>query len=222
MKLFNDYLDPSISLQERINKAFDDLKFSEERRLGVNTFLEPLKLKDVLTYEHSLRVGLLTKNIGKFMHLDAKALFYAGLLHDIGKALTDPKTLKKTDVYSPADYKEIQHHVKHGYQLLRGYFDFTAEVVWWHHRFQPNKYPKNLPIGLHQYSEGTKVVIPMYGRILSLADCYDALHRVNNKFKEQVTLKGEWIKEKMLTFNPDQKVLISELYEAEIFTTNII
>lgn len=174
-----------------------------------------------MTWEHSIRVGLLCEKIASFMHLDSKALFYPGILHDIGKALTDPQTLKKVEAFQPKDYREIMNHVKDGYRLLRGYFDFTAEVMWWHHRFQPNKYPKNLPKNLHEYSEGTKIIIPLYGRLLSLADSYDALHRINKKFETETSLTGEQIKEKMINFNPDQKILIDELYKADIFTTTI-
>ena len=197
------------------------MEIDADRQSAIRAFLELLRLKDLPTYEHSIRVGLLTKQIGSIMFLDAKALFYAGLLHDIGKALTNPKVLQKTDRFDISDYDEIKNHVPDGYRLLRGHFDFTAEVMWWHHRFQQNKYPEELNDHLHQYNEGTKVVIPMYGRLLSLADCFDAFHRVNGKFDEK-GLSGEQIKEKMIGFNPEHKVLIEELYRRNIFTTIII
>ncbi len=221
MKLFNNYLGAEPTLEGRLKIAFYDLEIDADRQSAIRAFLELLRLKDLPTYEHSIRVGLLTKQIGSIMFLDAKALFYAGLLHDIGKALTNPKVLQKTDRFDISDYDEIKNHVPDGYRLLRGHFDFTAEVMWWHHRFQQNKYPEELNDHLHQYNEGTKVVIPMYGRLLSLADCFDAFHRVNGKFDEK-GLSGEQIKEKMIGFNPEHKVLIEELYRRNIFTTIII
>lgn len=222
MTLFNNYLDRSISLEERLHQTFKELRFEKERQHAVLAFLELLKLKDPMTYEHSIRVGLLCRAIGQFMHFDQNALFYAGLLHDVGKSLVKSSTLKKVEAFDSNDYKEIMHHVKDGYRMLQGYFDFTAEIILWHHRFQPNKYPKNLPGKLHEYGDGTKVIIQMYGRIVSIADCFDALHRVNKKHKDHNSLNGEQIKEKMLEINPDQKVLIYDLYQADILTTTVI
>jgi response regulator RpfG family c-di-GMP phosphodiesterase len=155
------------------------------------------------------------------MHLDAKALLYAGLLHDVGKLQTKLSTLQKTEGWLPADTEEIKNHVVDGYRVLRDCFDFTAEIILWHHRFQPGRYPESLPQPLHDYSEGTRVMIPLFGRLLSLADVFDALHRVNDKHGLE-PLTGEDIKAKMLACNPDQRVLIEEAYEAGIFTTVIV
>ncbi len=111
-------------------------------------------------------------------------------------------------------------HVMDGYRLIRDKFDFSAEIILWHHRFQPRGYPQEHPAPLHDYCEATKVMIPWYGRMLSLADTFDALHRVNDKHGAD-TLTGEQIKEKMLAFHKDQKILVEGLFAANIFTTQI-
>jgi len=64
------------------------------------------------------------------------------------------------------------------------------------------------------------VMIPFYGRLLSLVDVYDALHRVNGKHGAE-RMDGEAMKRKMLEWNPDQRKLIMEAYEANIFTTRL-
>ncbi len=216
MSNFIEYLDPVMSLPDRINQIFEDLGISAEQREGINAFLCPIKVKDSATYDHSLRVGLLSREIGRFVHFDQWALFYAGILHDVGKALTRVETLRQTDTWTPEDAEEIKAHVTDGHRLLRGYFDFSAEIILWHHRFQRGGYPEKLPEPLHGYSEGTMTMIPFYGRMLALADVYDALHRINAKFGP---LTGEMIKEKMFLFNPDQEVLLGNLYDEGIFTT---
>lgn len=218
---FLNYLDPSISLRARYQSALNDLRIPGKHRRGIYALLSPLKEKDALTYEHSIRVGLLAQRIGEFMHLDQKALFFAGLLHDIGKAQTRPETLQKTTGWTAEDAAEISSHVMDGYRMARGLFDFSAEVILCHHLFQRNGYPKKLPPPLHDYSQGTKTMIQMFGRILSLADVFDALHRVNDKLGE-TELTGETIKEKMFAFNQDQKVLIGELFKADILTTYLV
>ena len=222
MNKFLDYFDPAVPLQTRLQMIFAEMEIPEEQRKSVAAFIEPLKIKDLPTYEHSIRVGILSAAIAKVMRLDEKALLYAGLLHDVGKIQTNPATLKKTEGWTEADTAEVKKHVLDGYRLVRGKFDFSAEIILWHHRFQSAGYPKRLPKPLHDYCRGTNAVIPMFGRMLALADCFDALHRVNGKFGDASVATGEAIKAKMFELNRDQRALIQKLYDEHIFTTRII
>lgn len=216
---FLDYIDPSIPIEERLQQAFNDLQLCGDQQEGVTDFLRILKCKSPDTYEHSIRVGLLARRIAEFMHCDERSLLYAGLLHDIGKAQTPLETLHKTEGWTDADSEEIKQHVLDSYRLARDHFDFSAEIIAWHHRFQKDGYPEVMPQPLHDYCAGTMVTIAFYGRILALADCFDALHRDNSKFG---VLTGEQIREKMMEYNPDQRILIEELYGSDIFTERII
>lgn len=105
-------------------------------------------------------------------------------LHDLGKCQTCLKVLGKTGSWSDGDQEEIELHVLNGYRLLRGRFDYSAEIMLWHHRFQENGYPDELPQFLHEYRQTTQLLIREYGRIVAIADVYDALHRVNEKVGE--------------------------------------
>jgi putative nucleotidyltransferase with HDIG domain len=219
---FLHYLRPLPDLEARaFQRAAVYLKIPDDQYEAIKAFLQPLKVKDRDTYDHCLRVGLLASQLTEFMHPDPKVGFYAGTLHDVGKAMTRLSTLQKTTGWTPADTEEIKGHIVDGYRLLRDRFDFTAEVILWHHRFQPNKYPDAIPEPLHPYCEGTRIMIPLFGRLLSLCDVFDAMHRVNDKF-EGVPLTGEKIKELLLKGNPDQRCLIEEAYKAGIFTTEIL
>ena len=221
MNPFIDYFPPTVDLEVDLEIACSDMAISSGRFDEVRTFLGLLKLKDTATYEHSIRVGLVSRAIARCMHLDQKPAFYAGLLHDCGKAQTNPATLKKTSGWTPADTAEIMSHVVDGYRLLRGQFDFTAEIILWHHRFQPNSYPALMPPPIHDYGAGTRVMIPMFGRILAIADQYDACHRVNERTPADRTKIGETIKEQMIAGNPDQRVLIEELNALDVLTTRV-
>lgn len=219
MSKFQHYFAQDQPIEHHLDAQFNLLKITLEQQLGIRAFLAPLKVKDEETYAHTIRVGLLTLDIARLMHIDQRAMFYAGVLHDIGKALTPLPTLQKTSGWTDADTTAIRDHVMDGYRLIRDKFDFSAEVILWHHKFQRAGYPTELPPPLHDYSLGTRVMIPFYGRLLSLADTFDALHRVNDKHGP---LTGEQIKAKMFEFNPDQETLVDELFGNDVFTTIIV
>lgn len=217
---FQNYLEGDMALEQRVQLAFDELGVKTDDRRDVFAFLEPLRIKHFPSFEHSLRVGLVSRSIAKTMHLLEKAMLFPGLLHDVGKAQVELSTLSKTEGWTKKDTQRMHPHVMLGYRLIRDRFDFSAEVILWHHRFQFGGYPGgHIPL-LHDYSLGTKVMIPFHGRLLALADFYDALHRVNDHSGEVKGLTGEEIKEQMLKHNQDQQQLIEALYEANVFTTH--
>lgn len=212
---------PKLPLEDRVGVVFNTLHVSAREKALVRAFLEPLRLKDNVThehYEHSLRVALLAERIGRFMHLESKALFYAGLLHDIGKCQTPLKTLGRKGRWTKADAGAIKAHVMDSYRMIKDRFDFTAEIVLLHHYFQILGYPAKLPPFLHKYSEGAKMMIKLCGYLLALADVYDAFHRDNGRADSPLT--GEAIKAKMLEHFSDQHKLIEDLYDARIFMTS--
>ncbi len=214
-----EYFDPHVSLEDRVKIALDDLEVPAEKRKAIDAYLTQLRNEDEGTYKHSLRVGLIAQRIARYARVDERALLYAGLMHDIGKAGVPSETLKKTEGWTAEDSAKIEPHVMDGYKSLRNSFDFTAEVVLLHHRFQTRQYPQQLPEFLHPYSEGTRTLIKDYGRILALADVYDALHRINDYQGTKRALSGEEIRQQMLKMNPDRRDLLDQLYSAGILTT---
>ena len=209
-------------LEMQVFRAFDELEIKPQIRTKIFTLLQPLKEKSAIHhehYEHSLRVGLLAKKIAGFLHLDKKPLFFAGLLHDLGKREIRSDLLGKTEAWTPEDAKEIQPHVMHGYNSLKekNIFEFVAQIILWHHKFQENGYPQDLPEPSHNYSKETRNLIREYGRILALADVYDASHRDNSRLGVKGKLTDTQIEEQMLGSNLDEKGLIEDLYKAEIF-----
>jgi response regulator RpfG family c-di-GMP phosphodiesterase len=221
---FVNYLKGSETLEERLEQVFRELDIEGAELAAILGVLSPLLVKGgpyKLTWEHSVRVGLLTKAVAEFVHLNPKAGLYPGLLHDTGKILTPADVLGKTDVWTPEDYRVIARHVMDGFRILADRFPFSAEVMLHHHRFQPNPYPKRLRHVKVPFSAGTKTKILYLGRILAICDSYDAAHR-KNRFQGQLRVPtGEEIKAMMLSWHVDQKELVEALYEAEIFTTYI-
>lgn len=202
------------SLEQQLQDTFVELEISEDQQTSIQTYLQLIKNKDLATYSHSVRVGLKGIELSNHFGLDPKILFYAGLLHDIGKSLTDINTLKKTVGFNDKDMNEVVKHPKDGYRLLKGIHDFSAEIILRHHQYSSRSYPKILPKSEIDFSKGNEVMIDYYSRLLSLIDFYDAIsYRKNDKFEEGTDKKKVFIEN-----NRELEHMIINLYEAEIFS----
>ncbi|VVB77797.1 HD domain protein [uncultured archaeon] len=209
------------TLETQLEEKFDEFALIKKQRDSLNLYLGLVRNRDEETWEHSVRVGLKGTEVAGYTHIiEPKALFYSGLLHDVGKSLVDPKSLKKKKDFGPKDMEELRKHVMLGYKLLRGIHDFSARVLLFHHYFQENGYPRAIPSKEIDISKGTNVLILYCGRLLSIVDFYDAAsNRKNEKFVPGATEipDHEKVKESILKFNSDQKYLIEQLYEKGIF-----
>jgi HD-GYP domain-containing protein (c-di-GMP phosphodiesterase class II) len=91
------------------------------------------------------------------------------LLHDVGKLAVSEKILQKTDKLTPAEWTEVKAHPVVGCELILAIsprLDPIAMAIRSHHeRWDGSGYPDRL--------EGDD--IPILGRIIALADVYDAL-----------------------------------------------
>lgn len=182
----------------------------------LEALLAPLRYKNEITYRHwghSVRVAVLSVEIVKHLNMKVKPMQLASLLHDIGKALSPAKVLGKTSGWTDEDSRIMESHVDDGFRMAAGAFDFAAQIFRWHHKYQPRAYPELMP-DLHRYSVKTKATIAQYGRILALADTYEAKHRIYAGHAPS----GSKIKEDMYIHNPDQRVLLDKLYQIGIFT----
>lgn len=210
----------STELEQLFVTTAQALGVSSDNQRQILKLLTPLKNGPPAVrahFDHSLRVGILAAKIADFTHHEARPLFMAGTLHDVGKFEIPLAVLGKVTDWTVLDAAVMRHHVIAGYNLIRSHFDFSAEIMLWHHKFQLNEYPETLPPHLHQYSTATVVLITEYGRLLALADSYDALHRPNEKFVGD--MGGDRIKALMLEHKRDRTILIERLYQAGILIT---
>lgn len=205
------------TLEEQLEEAFSELAISDNNKISITSYLTILKEKDLPTYEHCIRVGLLGGKIAKHLNLDPKAMFFAGALHDIGKILIEPEVLKKTSGFDEEDARKMQKHPEYSYSLLHGVHEFSAEIAVRHHMYQENSYPAELPAPKIPFSDKTKALIEAYARLLAILDSYDAITtRHNDRFGTEKLAKRR-IKEILLQKNPDKNELILELYSQKIF-----
>ncbi len=124
------------------------------------------------TAEHSQRVGAIARAIGvelKLSDAELEVVHWAGLLHDLGKLAVPEKILSKRGRLTPEEWAEVHRHPAVGSDLLRtispGLEPVAAAVRAHHERWDGRGYPDGLA--------GTR--IPLAGRIVAVADVYDAL-----------------------------------------------
>jgi HD-GYP domain-containing protein (c-di-GMP phosphodiesterase class II) len=127
--------------------------------------------KDAYTCGHSERVSILAKQLTLEAGLPealAERIYMAGLLHDVGKIGVPESVLQKTGRLTPEEFEQMKKHPQIGARILRDIkqiSDLIPGVLHHHERYDGQGYPAGL----------TGDNIPLFGRIICLADCFDAM-----------------------------------------------
>jgi putative nucleotidyltransferase with HDIG domain len=113
----------------------------------VRTLLEKLKSDHRSIYEHSLRVAILSLDLGFENQLDQPDLYYlgyAGLLHDIGKVSLPADILSKRTALNSTDRASLNEHARLGFLALESFKpEIVKHIVVAHHEYQNKPYPRN-------------------------------------------------------------------------------
>jgi HD-GYP domain-containing protein (c-di-GMP phosphodiesterase class II) len=138
---------------------------------------------------HNQRVSRYALAIARELKFSKKELVIveaSALLHDLGKVGIDEQILWKPGPLTNMERKEIQKHVLRGYYILSGFTDISEilkGVRAHHEHWDGTGYPDGL-------SDGE---IPLIGRILAVADAYDAM--TSQRPYRQIYTKEEAIAE---------------------------
>jgi HD-GYP domain-containing protein (c-di-GMP phosphodiesterase class II) len=132
-----------------------------------------LKHRDLHTQLHSERVISISLALGRACGLSERELdylFISAKLHDIGKVGIDDEILLKPGALTDAERKLIEAHCEIGEDIIKalafeGSEPISSAVRHHHENFDGTGYPD------HMAGED----IPVLSRIVTLADCYDAL-----------------------------------------------
>ena len=158
--------------------ALENAQLFEEQKLLLNSFIDTLAssidARDKITAGHSTRVKLYAMLIAEALHLNDKArsiLEKAATLHDIGKIGIRDSVLQKEGKLTDEEYKHIQEHVKITHNILENFgfnedFKEIDDIACSHHE----KYDGT---GYYRRLKGEE--IPLGGRILAVADVFDAI-----------------------------------------------
>ena len=128
--------------------------------------------KDAYTGRHSDRVANLSQEIalrsGLLREDQIRNIHLAGMLHDIGKIAVPEHILTKPGKVTEEEFNELKKHPKKGADILKGIKrldEISTAILTHHERYDGKGYPRGL----------AGEDIPLAGRIICLADSFDAM-----------------------------------------------
>ena len=167
-KLFNSIANESAIYLEN-SQLFGDV---HGLMMGLlHSLTSAVDAKDSYTCGHSERVALLSRHLATEFGLpdaEVEQIYMAGLLHDVGKIGVPESVLHKTGKLTPEEFDLMKKHPEIGARILADVKQVKAlipGVLHHHERYDGRGYPTGLAGG----------AIPLMGRIICLADCFDAM-----------------------------------------------
>ncbi len=155
------------------------VKLAHERREKVErltlqimiTLANTIDAKDKYTNGHSIRVAEYAREIARRVgksEQEQEAIYFTGLLHDIGKIGIPNAIINKSSGLTDEEYEIVKTHPKIGADILKNMTEIPgiADGAHWHHElYNGQGYPDGLKDGQ----------IPETARIIGVADAYDAM-----------------------------------------------
>ncbi|NJD39883.1 MAG: HD domain-containing protein [Geobacter sp.] len=168
----------------------------------VQVLISVLESRDSYTQGHIKRVAEISLAIGsrlKLSQIELRDLYAAAILYDIAKGVgTDKQTLNKQ---LPLDQREATIIREHPYKaglLVVGVDSLShlmPSILYHHEQWDGNGYPARL----------REESIPLYARIISVADAFDAMTSARS-FRPGMSREeavAELIQQKERQFDPD-------------------
>ncbi len=137
----------------------------------VSCLVSAIDAKDDYTRGHSIRVAQFGRCIAEQLGWSKKRcqhIYMAGLLHDVGKIGVPDAILNKEGPLDDDEFQQIKQHPDHGWAILHQLKELDhilPGIVHHHEEFAGTGYPDKL----------SRLDIPVEGRVLAVADAYDAI-----------------------------------------------
>lgn len=151
----------------------------------VTSLCVAIEAKDLYTRGHSDRIYYYCTLAGRRLGLDNSSfeeLKLAGVLHDIGKIGIPDSILCKTSPLTESEYAMVRTHLDFADKILTPlpFLEKTRRIVRQHHeRYDGKGYPDSL--------KGEEISVE--GRILAVADAYDAM-RSNRSYRKALSMQA--------------------------------
>jgi response regulator RpfG family c-di-GMP phosphodiesterase len=148
--------------------------YEEQRRLfmgSIQALTAAIDAKDRYTRGHSERVALMGSRLAAASGMSAEQVErvrISGLVHDVGKIGVPEAVLRKPGRLTDEEFEQIKRHPVIGHTILKdipALEDILPGVLYHHERWDGRGYPEGLA--------GER--IPLFGRLLAVADAFDAM-----------------------------------------------
>jgi HD-GYP domain-containing protein (c-di-GMP phosphodiesterase class II) len=185
-------------------------RMTEETAASLATAIDA---KDKYTHGHSTRVAEYSRAIARRAgksELECRDIYISALLHDVGKIGIPNTIINKQGKLTDEEFKIIKTHPVIGQQILCNITQIPhiADGAFYHHeRYDGNGYPKGL--------KGND--IPEIGRIIAVADAYDAMtsNRSYRAQLSQIEARSEIEKGLGSQFDPEYATILLSMIDED-------
>ena len=169
--------------------------------------------KDKYTHGHSSRVAQYSRMIAEIMGKsedECQEVYYAALLHDVGKIGIPKEIINKEGKLTKEEYEVIKQHPVFGKQILSSISEYPYLSICANHhheRYDGKGYPEKL--------KGED--IPEIARIVAVADAYDAMTS-KRSYRDpipQQKVREEFVKGSGIQFDPDFSKIMLHLIDMD-------
>ncbi len=195
-------------------------QLTQQRKLSERLFeqtaralVTAIDAKDEYSHGHSVRVAEYSERIARMMGKsdeECKMVYYAGLLHDVGKIGISDSIINKKEELTQEEYEEIMRHPELGNQILSSIQDYpyiSLGAHYHHERYDGKGYPDGL--------KGDD--IPEIARIIAVADAYDTMssNRSYRRAIPQQIIREEIIAGAGTQFDPEIAMIMRHLIDLD-------
>jgi HD-GYP domain-containing protein (c-di-GMP phosphodiesterase class II) len=161
---------------EEIQKAIEEIqrRAEENKELfmgSIRMLANAIDEKDPYTRGHSERVAYYSACVAKHLGMspeEVERVHLSGIIHDVGKIGIEDKILRKAAALTDEEYEIMKQHPTKGEHILEAVpllKEKAGDGLMHHENVDGSGYPRGL--------KGD--AIPLFGRIVSVADAFDAM-----------------------------------------------
>jgi len=161
---------------EEIQKAIEEIRrrAEENKELfmgSIRMLANAIDEKDPYTRGHSERVAYYSACVAKHLGMspeEVERVHVSGIIHDVGKIGIEDKILRKAAALTDEEYEIMKQHPTKGEHILEAVpllKEKAGDGLMHHENVDGSGYPRGL----------TGDAIPLFGRIVSVADAFDAM-----------------------------------------------
>ncbi len=216
------YVFAIMDLNEQAEKAnLTEVDYLRKEQKSIRTLFDQtstalanaIDANDKYAHGHSARVAKYSKQIAGELgksEKEVEEIYYAALLHDVGKIAIGDEIVNKEGKFTPEEYEAIKQHSVFGEEILSSISEYPYLAVgakYHHERYDGKGYPEGL--------KGEE--IPEIARIIAVADAYDAMtsKRSYRPAYPQQRAREEIIKHSGTQFDPKLAKIMLHLIDLD-------